>query len=137
MTIFYFQLADLAQAYDLVSRADVFRGRVGTENWRLLKYFFNLLAEAATVSPKSFKPFEVISPPIRIMKLYWTKGKRTKLKNICAKIALKCHVSQTTAKTDIVPFVNIILEKQKSSPIISWLKLEPDEVDYLTKMNKI
>jgi len=129
--------ADLAQAYDLVSRADVFRGRVGTENWRLLKYFFNLLAEAATVSPKSFKPFEVISPPIRIMKLYWTKGKRTKLKNICAKIALKCHVSQTTAKTDIVPFVNIILEKQKSSPIISWLKLEPDEVDYLTKMNKI
>ncbi|MCJ7613373.1 replication factor C large subunit, partial [Candidatus Bathyarchaeota archaeon] len=73
---------DLAQAYDLVSRADVFRGRVGTENWRLLKYFFNLLAEAATVPPKSFKPFEVISPPIRIMKLYWTKGKRTKLKNI-------------------------------------------------------
>ena len=129
--------ADLAQAYDLVSRADVFRGRVGTENWRLLRYFFNLLAEAATVSPRSFKPFEVISPPIRIMKLFWTKGKRTKLKNICAKIALKCHVSRTTAKTDIVPFVKIILEKQKSSPIISWLKLEPDEVDYLMRMNKV
>ena len=129
--------ADLAHAYDLVSRADVFRGRVGTENWHLLRYFFNLLAEAATVSPRSFKPFEVISPPIRIMKLFWTKGKRTKLKNICAKIALKCHVSRTTAKTDIVPFVKIILEKQKSSPIISWLKLEPDEVEYLTKMNKV
>jgi len=28
------------------------------------------------------------------------------------------------------------LEKQKSSPIISWLKLEPDDVDYLMKMNK-
>ena len=133
----YPESADLAQAYDLVSRADVFRGRVGTENWSLLKYFFNLLVEAATVSPKSFKPFEVISPPIRIMKLYWTKGKRTKLKNICTKIALKCHVSQTTAKTDIVPFVKIILEKQKSNPIISWLKLEPDEVEYLTTMNKV
>lgn len=129
--------ADLAIAYDMVSRADVFRGRVGIENWHLLRYFFNFLAEAATVSPKSFKPFDFISPPIRIMKLFWTKGKRTKLENICAKIALKCHVSRSTAKTDIVPFVQIMLEKQKSSPIVSWLKLEPDDVDYLIKMNKL
>ena len=129
--------ADLATAYDLVSRADVFRGRVGTENWHLLRYFFNLLAEAATVSPKTFKPFDFISPPIRIMKLFWTKGKRMKLENICAKIALRCHVSRSTAKTDIVPFVKIMLEKQKSSPIVSWLKLEPDDVDYLIKMNKL
>jgi replication factor C large subunit len=128
--------ADLAIAYDMVSKADVFRGRVGTENWHLLRYFFNLLAEAATVSPKSFKPFDFISPPIRIMKLFWTKGKRMKLEDFCAKIALKCHVSRSTAKTDIVPFVKIILKKQKSSPIISWLKLNPDDVDYLIKMNK-
>jgi replication factor C large subunit len=128
--------ADLANAYDLLSMADVFRGRIGTENWHLLRYFFNLLAESATVSPKTFKPFEFISPPIRIMKLFWTKGKRMKLENICAKIALKCHVSRSTAKTDIVPFVKIMLEKQKSSPIVSWLKLEPDDIDYLIKMNK-
>jgi len=132
----YLDSADLAIAYDLVSRADVFRGRVGTENWHLLRYFFSLLAEAATVSPKSFKPFDFISPPMRIMKLFWTKGKRMKLENICAKIALRCHVSRSTAKTDIVPFVKIMLEKQKSSPLISWLKLEPDDVDYLIKMNK-
>ena len=129
--------ADLATAYDLVSRADVFRGRVGTENWHLLRYFFNLLAEAGTVSPKSFKPFEFIFPPMRIMKLFWTKGKRTKLEKVCAKIALRCHVSRNTAKTDIVPFVKIMLEKQKASPIVSWLKLEPDDVDYLLKMNKL
>jgi len=132
----YLDSEDLAIAYDMVSRADVFRGRVGTENWHLLRYFFNLLAEAATVSPKSFKPFDFISPPIRIMKLFWTKGKRMKLENICAKIALKCHVSRSTAKMDIIPFVKIILEKQKSNPIISWLKLEPDDVDYLIKMDK-
>ncbi|MCW4015488.1 MAG: replication factor C large subunit [Candidatus Bathyarchaeota archaeon] len=128
---------DLAKAYDFVSRADLFRGRVGTENWRLLKYFFNYIAEAGTVSPESFKPFEVIFPPMRIMKLFWTKGKRTKLNNICAKIARNCHVSQTTAKTDIVPFLKIILEKQKTSQIPSWLKLEPEEVDYLKAMNNI
>jgi replication factor C large subunit len=133
----YHSSKDLAIAYDMVSRADVFRGRVRTENWHLLRYFFNLLARATTVSPKSFKPFDFIFPPMRIMKLFWTKGKRTKLENICEKIALKCHVSRSTAKTDIVPYVKIMLEKQKSSQIVSWLKLEPNDVDYVMKMKKL
>jgi replication factor C large subunit len=128
---------ELAIAYDIVSRADVFRGRVGTENWRLLKYFFNLLSEAVTVSPKSFKPFNFTFPPIRIMTLFWTKHKRVKLESICAKIALKCHISRTTAKNDMIPFIKIIIEKEKSTPILNWLKLESDEVEYLTNMKKL
>jgi hypothetical protein len=71
------------------------------------------------------------------MKLYWTKGKRMKLEKICAKIALKCHVSRSTAKTDVIPYLQMMLKKQKTNPIISWLKLEPDDVDYLLKMNKL
>lgn len=133
----YTDPVDLAVAYDIVSRADVFRGRVGTENWLLLKYFFNLLAEAVTVSPKSFKPFNFIFPPMRIMTLFWTKPKRAKLEAICAKIALKCHISQTTAKNDMVPFIKLVIEKEKSTPIINWLKLEPDEVEHLTNMKKL
>jgi replication factor C large subunit len=133
----YLKSDDLAIAYDLLSKADLFRGRVGTENWHLLRYFFHFLAEAAIVSPKSFKPFDFIHPPIRIMKLFWTKGKRTKLENICTKIASKCHVSRRTAKTDIIPYIQIILKKQKTSPLISWLKLDPDDVYYLLTMNKI
>jgi len=127
---------ELAEAYDLVSRADMFRGRIGTEHWHLLKYFFNSMAEAAAVSPESYKPFEFISPPIRIITLFWTKGKRTMLENICAKIGLKCHVSRATAKNDFVPFLKAILEKRKASSLVSWFKLEPDEVDYLVMMSK-
>ena len=41
-------------------RADLFRGRIGTENWHLLKYFFNQLAEASAVNPQSYKPFTFI-----------------------------------------------------------------------------
>ena len=125
---------ELGISYDLVSRADVFRGRIGTENWRLLKYFYNLLGEALAVSPKSYRPFEFISPPIRIMTLFWTKGKRAKLENICSKIASKCHVSRSEAKQDFLPFIKIMCEKQKSNRISSWLKFDPDEVDYLIGM---
>lgn len=127
---------ELAEAYDFVSRADVFRGRIGTEHWHLLRYFFNDMAKAAAVSPESYRPFDFISPPIRIITLFWTKGKRTMLENICAKIGLQCHVSRVTAKNDFVLFIKAILEKKKSNSIVTWFKLEPEEVDYLLKMSK-
>ena len=133
----YTNPVDLAKAYNFVSQADVFRGRIGVENWHLLKYFFNYMAEAAAVAPESYKPFEFISPPIKIITLFWTKSKRTILENICGKIGQQCHISRATAKTDFVPFLKIILAKQKASPIITWLKLEPEEVDFLNKMNKL
>lgn len=127
---------ELAAAYDYVSQADVFRGRVGTENWHLLKYFYNALSEAAAVAPESYKPFEFISPPIRIITLFWTKGKRTMLDAICGKIGAQCHVSHEIAKHDFVPFIKDMLQKQKSSPLVSWFKLTPEEVDFLIKMNR-
>jgi replication factor C large subunit len=132
----YTDPAELAAAYDFVSRADVFRGRVGTENWHLLKYFFNDLAQAAAVNPESYKPFEFITPPIRIITLFWTKGKRTMLNGICGKIGAQCHVSRETAKHDFVPFIKEMLQKNKASPIADWFKFTPEEVDFLVKMNR-
>jgi replication factor C large subunit len=127
---------ELAVAYDFVSKADLFRGRIGTEHWHLLKYFFNALSEAAAVAPESYKPFELISPPIRIITLFWTKGKRTMLDNICGKIGSQYHVSHSIAKHEFIPFLKIILEKQKTSPLISSLELTPEEADFLIKMNR-
>ena len=132
----YTDPAKLAEAYDFVSQADMFRGRIGTENWHLLKYFYNSLAEAAAVSPESYKPFPFISPPIKVITLFWTKGKRTMLDCICAKIGEQCHVSRRTAKYDFIPYIKIMLAKQKAENVFSCLKLAPEEVDFLAKMNK-
>lgn len=132
----YTDPAKLAEAYDFLSQADVYRGRVGTENWHLLKYYYNSLAEAAAVQPESYKPFAFISPPIKVITLFWTKGKRTMLDCICAKIGKKCHVSRKTAKEDFIPFLKIMIAKQKATPTLSWLELAPEEIDFLAKMNK-
>ncbi|MFB3888837.1 MAG: replication factor C large subunit [Candidatus Bathyarchaeia archaeon] len=126
----------LAEAYDFVSQADVYRGRVGTENWHLLKYFYNYMAQAAAVQPETYKPFAFISPPIRIMTLWWTKGKRTALDTICAKIGSRCHISKATAKEDFIPILKLLMQKQKAAPVIAWLELTPEEVDFLARMNK-
>jgi len=133
----YTDPADLAEAYDFVSQADMYRGRIGVENWHLLKYFFNSLSEAAAVSPESYKPFTFISPPIRVITLFWTKGKRAMLEAICSKIGKKCHVSRATAKQDVIPFLKLALANQKTASTVSWLELQPDEVDFLTRMNKL
>jgi hypothetical protein len=101
-----------------------------------LKYFFNCLSKAATVNPESYKPFTFISPPIRIITLFWTKGKRTMLDGICGKIGAKCHVSHGKAKQDLVPFVKELLQKQKGNMLAAWFKFTPEEVDFLIKMNR-
>jgi replication factor C large subunit len=127
---------ELATAYNLISQADMYRGRVGTENWHLLKYFFNDLSQAAAVAPQSYKPFELITPPIRIITLFWTKGKRTMLDTICGKIGAQCHVSHSKAKQEFVPYIKAILQKQKSSGLIDWFEFTPEEVTFLIQMNR-
>jgi replication factor C large subunit len=128
---------DLAKAYDYVSQADMFRGRIGTENWHLLRNFFNSLSQAAAVSTESYKPFMLISPPIRVITLFWTKGRRTMLEAVCGKIGQRCHVSRATAKTDFVPFLKTMLTKPKADRVVSWLELQPEEVEFLAKMNRL
>jgi replication factor C large subunit len=125
----------LAEAYDYLSQADVFRGRIGTENWHLLKYFYNNLAQAAAVDPESYKPFEFISPPIRVITLFWTKNKRTLLNNICIKIGVQCHISKYEAKMIFIPYLRLMLQqKKKTSTLIEWLKLTAEEVTFLTSL---
>jgi replication factor C large subunit len=133
----YTDATELAEAYDYVSQADLFRGRIGTENWHLLKYFYNALAEASAVNPQSYKPFTFITPPIRIITLFWTKGKRTMLDAICGKIGAQCHVSHGTAKHDFVPYIRAILQKKPKSPLAAWFKFTPEEVDFLVKMGRL
>jgi len=124
---------ELAEAYEFLSQADVFRGRVGTENWHLLKYFYNNLAQASTVNPESYKPFEFISPPIRVITLFWTKNKRTLLTNICTKVGNQCHVSKYEAKMIFIPYLRLMLQqKNKANRLSEWLKLTPEEVTFLT-----
>jgi replication factor C large subunit len=133
----YLNPDDLAAAYDFVSKADMYRGRIGVDNWHLLRYFFNSLAEAAAVSPETYQPFTLISPPIRVITLFWTKGKRIMLDAICGKIGQRCHVSRATAKTDFIPFLKILLAEEKADNVVSWLELLPEEVEFLAKMNRL
>ncbi|MCK5402489.1 replication factor C large subunit, partial [Candidatus Bathyarchaeota archaeon] len=85
---------NLAAAYDLLSKADIFRGRIGTEKWRLLRYVFDYLAQSTVIASKEFQPFNFTYPPTKWILLAWTRNQRTQLDVICTKIGSKCHVSR-------------------------------------------
>lgn len=136
MPLRYLDCKDLSLAYDLLSKADMVRGRIGIENWNLLKYFFNLLAQSTTISPGTYRSFEFIYPPIRIIKLFWSKSHRQKIDAISLKIAKRLHVSKRTAIEDILPFIKIILEKTRVDPAVSSLNFDQDEINFIIKMKK-
>ena len=133
----YTDLDELGNAYDFVSKADILIGQIAKQHWHLLRYVSTFLAEATTIAPTSYQPFELITSPIRILTLFWTKGKRMALEKICTKIGSKCHVSRSKAKQDILPYVKTLLQQTKSLQIAEWFELEPEEVEYIIKMKKM
>lgn len=126
---------ELSVAYDILSKADVFRGRIRQENWGLLSYFFGLLAWSSTVAPETYQPFDFMYPPKRILAMFWTKNKRILMQTICAKIGKKCHVSKKSAYFEFMPFIKAIVKKEGKSRLPLWFGLDKKETDYIKALD--
>jgi replication factor C large subunit len=127
---------NLAAAYDVLSKADVFRGRIGTEKWQLLRYVFDYLAQSTVIASEEFQPFNFTYPPTKWRLLAWTRNQRTQMNVICTRIGSKCHVSRRIAKIEILPFIKILLNRNEelTTQIKTWLKLDDEAMRYLRKM---
>jgi len=77
---------DLARAYEKLSRADVFRGRIRRwQHWRFLSYIYELItAGIATAKDEKYKSFVKYTPTTRILKLWRAKMKYMKRKSLGA-----------------------------------------------------
>jgi replication factor C large subunit len=123
----------LALAYDLVSKADIYKGRIGIEQWQLLPYFYELLTQSVVISPETFQPFQFIFPPTKFSLLNWTRKERILLENICNRISRKCHVSKKSANLFFIPFLRIMFgkESKEKAKIAGWLGLDERSINYL------
>jgi len=126
---------NLAVAYEILSRADIFMGRIGKELWQLLPYVYELLAQSVAIAPKTYQPFNIIFPPIKFSLLNWRRRERNILANICAKIGLRCHVSKRMANRDFIPFLRVIFRKESEQAlkIAKWLELDEKNLEYLRR----
>ena len=83
---------ELARAYDLLSKADIFRGRIYKQQyWRFLVYENIFLSYGISSSKKQAKPgFTTYKKPTRILKIWMNNQRTIKKKSIADKICTIC-----------------------------------------------
>ncbi len=120
---------ELATAFDRLSRADVFKGRIHRQQfWRFLVYQNALLSYGISSAKKNPKTgFTNYTKPSRILKIWLHNQQTFKKKSISEKYASYVHVGKKRAMHEF-PIIKQIL---KSPAIRKELKLSEEEILYL------
>ncbi|MGY4884505.1 MAG: replication factor C large subunit [Nanobdellota archaeon] len=121
---------ELARAYDLLSKTDIFKGRIYKQQyWRFLVYENIFLSYGIASSKKQAKPgFTTYKKPTRILKIWMNNQRTMKKKSIAEKYSQYSHIGQKRAMQEF-PLIKQIIN---SNPEISKeLKLDEEEMEYL------
>lgn len=122
----------LAKAYDALSMADVFRGRIyKQQHWRFLIYENFLLSAGISLAnnkPKSLSEFTIYQRPKRILKIWLQNQKYAKKKSISIKYAKAVHISRKRAMREFF-LLPLILDKEARKK----LDLSEDEIKFLNE----
>ncbi|RLE89785.1 MAG: replication factor C large subunit [Thermoprotei archaeon] len=118
----------LAAAYDALSKADMYFGRINrTQNWSLLPYALELMTAGVAVVPgKPRFRFVKYSFPQKLKMLSRMRELRMVRDSILSIIARKCHVSRAVANTEILPYIKIIYKEnpEYGRKILKWLGID-------------
>jgi replication factor C large subunit len=125
-----YQGKELARAYDLLSKADIFKGRIYKQQyWRFLVYENIFLSYGIASSKKEPKAgFTSYKKPTRILQMWMNNQKTVQKKSICEKYSQHVHISKKKAMSEFQIIKHII----KLNPSIQKeLKLEEEEIEYI------
>jgi len=121
---------ELARAYDLLSKTDIFRGRIYKQQyWRFLVYENIFLSYGISSSKKQSKMgFTTYKKPTRILKMWMNNQKTIKLKSIAEKYSQHVHIGKKRAIREF-PIIKQIINSNLE--ISKELKLNEEEIEYL------
>ena len=123
---------ELAKAYDALSKADVFRGRIIRQQyWHFLVYqnFFMTAGISAAKGIKNLpQRFIKYNPPRRILKIWMINQKEAKKKSIASKYAEFTHTSKKRAMKEFF-LASLIM----NDVLIKELELDEQEIEYLNE----
>ncbi|MEA3329536.1 MAG: replication factor C large subunit [Nanoarchaeota archaeon] len=124
---------ELFKAFEALSLADVFRGRIRKRRyWRFLVYQnIFLSAGVALAKTKSKTGFTQYQKPSRILKIWISNNKNKHKKTIVAKYARKIHCSKKKAIKEF----NIIKPFLRKPQIQNELNLSEQEIEWLARVN--
>jgi replication factor C large subunit len=122
---------ELYKAFDALSHADVFRGRIHRQqHWRFLVYESFFLGSGIAAAKKYNRTgWTNYKKPSRILKIWLNNQRMAKKKSICEKYAKIAHLSIKQAMKDFL-VIRQILNNQK---VRKEIKLDEDEIEFLDK----
>lgn len=129
-----YRAEELAVAYEMLSKADIFKGRIYKQQyWRFLVYqnLFLSYGIAAAKNPKrTATGFSAYKKPSRILKIWMNNQRTFKKKSIAQKYASYVHIGSKRAMNEFPIIKNILKSNQK---IQEELRLDEDEIAYLIR----
>jgi replication factor C large subunit len=140
----YLEPEDLALAYQRLSRADIYRGRIlRRQAWKLLSYAIDMMsAGVATAKKHKYSRYTRYQYP-QVFALYSrTKKKRAIMASIADKIKgrkptlnEKVHCSKKLAIKEFFPLLKVVMNNDPymGARIASELGFELEEIKYFTK----
>lgn len=137
----YEDASDLARAFERLSRADVFMGRImRRQDWDLLPYAINAMsAGVALAKQHKYSKFVRYQYP-QIFTLYaQTRKAREVMDSIAEKMSRKSHCSKKDAKAEYFPMLKIVLNNStEMGPLLaSELELTLEEIQFFIKEERL
>lgn len=125
-------LVAIADAYNALSWTDIFLNRMKREQqWALLTYALELMT-AGVASARERPPFKFVKYnfPEKIRILSRVKEKREKFAKATRLAARTLHVSTSTFRTDILPFIRVIYEHdpEKAEEMLESLGVKREDL---------
>jgi len=123
--------SELAKAFNSLSRADVFNGRIIRQQyWRLLVYVNSLMTAGVNLSREQPSGFVKYKNPTKILKLWRSKSKRELKKQLALKLKPSVHASINKVLQEVIPFINLMARNKE---FVKEYELTTDELSVLTK----
>jgi len=129
----YKSLEEIEQAYELISRADIFLGRItNRQYWGFLRYVNKYIAGISTAKNKVNFSFVRYKFPSFLSKMSKAKSNKAMTREIGKKISPVLHIPPRLATPYILLF-SVLLKKErnKEGDFVNTYKFNDDEIEYL------
>ncbi|HLD04318.1 MAG TPA: replication factor C large subunit [Candidatus Nanoarchaeia archaeon] len=132
----YMKPRDLQRAYDAVSVADMFFGRIRRwQHYRYYVYCYDLLsAGVALAKDEKYREVTMYKPTMRLLKIWQANQRNAKRKAIVSKLAKHTHASSKRILRSSLPYFISACKQNKAfaKQVGEQLGLEKEEVAWLS-----
>ena len=106
----YEKSEEIARAYEMLSRADLFKSRISiNQNWKFKKYMIDLMTAGVAVSKKEmYRKFSRYEYPDKIKFLGSTKFERKGEKDRLLELSKQLHCSTKKIRKDFLPYLKVL-----------------------------